>query len=949
MTSSSVQHHDRLAALLERTGMRRASELPPSPAQPRSRPPQPDPGDDHDAAAGPADWGTSAEEDGPSWLPRSAVSGLETVDFRLDWQPNLELAVVPIVRRTAASGPRDGRRIYRWDEAWDARQLQALARGRLDAVAMQVVTLHDAACMAWGQDDPASAARFALAAVQAVIAGKSSICIGGERRQSMPIHRASAGAAVVAVPGGWALTLHDGSDCLDPALVRGFGGPPIRDGVWLAVQADTLLVLDVAPAIVAALARTRPSRDGVVPCLEARDLLDEIEGLRREGIEPRIDTALEIAREASAGRTEMRLANVAGLLYASLRVAPFGDAATWVPGAGEPQALALRDGELVRCERDLNGEIAHALALCHALGLAASQPSSFWWCFDRVETALDFLARLQAQSANLVLRWDSAPMTIAQPPAYLTLRVPSGVDWLGGKVAVDATHVELRALLEAMRDGRRFVEIRGGVWLEIRSRLRRQLHQAKAHFEQSVLEQSVLEQRGLEQRGPEQRGLGQDDGERDEPSTALARWNRTRHLLTEGVAVVADTDDAAGVRAARDAAVERLDARYSAAMAIAVEPPATLQATLRPYQREGVGFLVRTAAWAPGALLADEMGLGKTVQALAFLLHRASAGGALVVAPASVLCVWQREAAQFAPSLRVVVASESVLRRAVPPSPGELWLCSWAGLTRNVRALAGRTFATIVYDEAQMAKNPDTARAKAARALQAGFSLLLSGTPVENRALELWSLFSIAVPGLLGGSQKLFRTGRHADRTDQRRPGRARAGVARGAVLVAPDQGRGRRRLACAHRDRRAGAAEPGRAQAIRDRARCGAGRAAQARSRRANPDLRRDDAAASAGVSPSLGRSALDDGLGQARTCDGASTRAARGGASLLGVLAVHRPPRLGRRGHARRGVQRAAAGRSDQPGPAQGERRFVPDRRHGRDVDQPRSWRHRLDPDRG
>ena len=179
MTSSSVQHHDRLAALLERTGMRRASELPPSPAQPRSRPPQPDPGDDHDAAAGPADWGTSAEEDGPSWLPRSAVSGLETVDFRLDWQPNLELAVVPIVRRTAASGPRDGRRIYRWDEAWDARQLQALARGRLDAVAMQVVTLHDAACMAWGQDDPASAARFALAAVQAVIAGKSSICIGG--------------------------------------------------------------------------------------------------------------------------------------------------------------------------------------------------------------------------------------------------------------------------------------------------------------------------------------------------------------------------------------------------------------------------------------------------------------------------------------------------------------------------------------------------------------------------------------------------------------------------------------------------------------------------------------------------------------------------------------------------------------------------------------------------
>ncbi len=734
MTTTTADHLSRLADLRARTGMRVASELPPTSATPR-------PALAANVLAGPWDREPCepmepepASTAWPSWLPQRSDTERKVLDLRLDRQADGCLAVVPVLR-AASSSAGAGRRVARWDEAWDLRQLRELAPGGLDAATLQVVTLHDAAAIAWGMGDPTAAARFALAAVQAAIAHRSSICVGGEGPTPLPIRKGAAGVAVVAVDGGWALTLSDDGRELDPALVRGSGGAGIFDGVWLRAERGELVVLTVAPAIVEALARSPAGRDGTVPALDARALVAEVDRLRRVGIEPRIHPSLDIAAVASAGRVEMRLARIGGQLHASLRVALFGDAATWVPGAGEATALALRGGELVRCERDLDSELTHATAICAALGLPAVGASLFCWSFDQTDRALAFLSTLQAHSANLALRWDTAPMVIAQEPPDLTLRVPSRVDWLSGTVQIDGAQARLRTLLEAMRDGRRFVEVRGGVWLEIRARLRGQLQRVERHLATSA-------------------------GEGDDPSAALARWNRARDLLRQGVhvevgaePVAAGVDQGAG---AHDLAVERLERLHGQAMAMTVEVPGSLRAELRPYQRQGLEFLVRTAAWAPGALLADDMGLGKTVQALAFLLHRAARGAALVVAPASVLRVWQAEAAQFAPSLRVVVADGATLRVAAPPGAGTLLLCSWAALTRHVDTLAALDFATVVYDEAQMAKNPDTARANAARKVRAAFSLLLSGTPVENRALELWSLISIAVPGLLGDRRDFF-------------------------------------------------------------------------------------------------------------------------------------------------------------------------------------------------
>ena len=167
--------------------------------------------------------------------------------------------------------------------------------------------------------------------------------------------------------------------------------------------------------------------------------------------------------------------------------------------------------------------------------------------------------------------------------------------------------------------------------------------------------------------------------------------------------------------------------------------------------REGYRWLARLAAWAPGACLADDMGLGKTVQALALLLRRARIGPALVVAPTSVGINWEREAGRFTPKLRVRhyrgPGREQLLRHA---GPGQMLVTSYALLSRDREALASVEWATVVLDEAQAIKHADTARARAARGLSSSFTLALTGTPLENRADELWSLFSVIVPGLLG-------------------------------------------------------------------------------------------------------------------------------------------------------------------------------------------------------
>lgn len=194
----------------------------------------------------------------------------------------------------------------------------------------------------------------------------------------------------------------------------------------------------------------------------------------------------------------------------------------------------------------------------------------------------------------------------------------------------------------------------------------------------------------------------------------------------------------------------------------AVDAGADLHATLRPYQQIGLRWLHLLSRLRLGACLADDMGLGKTIQVLALLLVRKRAEGpapSLLVAPASLLANWAQEAARFAPSLRVLVAhtSEMPTQALGGLSEGrlagvDLVITSYGSLHRFawVQATAWRL---AILDEAQAIKNPGTRQTKSAKTLKAGSRLALTGTPIENRLGDLWSLFDFLSPGLLGGAK----------------------------------------------------------------------------------------------------------------------------------------------------------------------------------------------------
>ncbi len=191
----------------------------------------------------------------------------------------------------------------------------------------------------------------------------------------------------------------------------------------------------------------------------------------------------------------------------------------------------------------------------------------------------------------------------------------------------------------------------------------------------------------------------------------------------------------------------------ASAPAAAPALPAGLRATLRPYQEEGFRWLAERAQMGLGALLADDMGLGKTVQVLAMLLHaaeQAGAGASLVVTPVSLLGNWAEEAARFAPTLRVLSYDPKQPLLPHELAAGTLVLASYGQLATRLKEFAALHWDVLVLDEAQAVKNPDSQRAKAVCALQARARFCLTGTPIENSLLDMWSQMRFLNPGLLG-------------------------------------------------------------------------------------------------------------------------------------------------------------------------------------------------------
>ncbi|MEH1837523.1 MAG: DEAD/DEAH box helicase [Nostoc sp.] len=189
--------------------------------------------------------------------------------------------------------------------------------------------------------------------------------------------------------------------------------------------------------------------------------------------------------------------------------------------------------------------------------------------------------------------------------------------------------------------------------------------------------------------------------------------------------------------------------------------PTSFKGQLRPYQERGAAWLSFLERWGLGACLADDMGLGKTVQFIAFILHLkeqdALENPTLLVCPTSVLGNWEREVNKFAPSLKILQyhgdkrPKGKAFLEAVKKH--DLIVTSYSLLHRDIKSLQSVSWQIIVLDEAQNVKNPEAKQSKAVRELEATFRIALTGTPVENRLQELWSILDFLNPGYLGNKQ----------------------------------------------------------------------------------------------------------------------------------------------------------------------------------------------------
>ena len=559
---------------------------------------------------------------------------------------------------------------------------------------------------AWRRRDPGAAGPFLelLAGHPRVLAEGTNTPIRVRSAELELRWRATRGGGVELVP------MVDGERLEEQALQE--LAELSTEALWTRHRDGELIFARLTRPQQALLAHTT-RRGGTFPPVAVPELMQRLE--RFEAVAPvRLDPQLrgrEVDGAASAlVKIEPRPDGSLGLRL-RLRILPGAPAV--VPGAGSEELYAFVAGERVFVARDHSAERRQASALVAALDL---DPVRSWsWDLDDPERALEVLAALRDLPDPPELAWSGPPKRLSREATAddLALRLGQRKDWFGleGTLSVDGLELPLAELLEAIRDGRRFVRLGEQGWIRLSDGLRRQLEATAraARARAGGLEVSPLVTPALE-------ALEEAGAELEAPPT----WRL---------------------------ALERLEQSRT----LEVEAPPELRAELRPYQLDGLRWLARTAHWAPGACLADDMGLGKTVQALALLLRRSAVGPSLVVAPTSVGPGWIREAARFAPSLAVrAYRGQGRERLLAELDAGEVLVTSYDILLRDADALAGVGWGTVVFDEAQALKNATTKRARAATRLEAGFRLALTGTPVENRVGELWSLFATIAPGWLG-------------------------------------------------------------------------------------------------------------------------------------------------------------------------------------------------------
>ncbi len=438
----------------------------------------------------------------------------------------------------------------------------------------------------------------------------------------------------------------------------------------------------------------------------------------------------------------------AGALAVSVRVRPVDGGPVFIAGEGPVQVIAATSDGVRSTRRFLSRELEAVAALAELLDApyVLDIPD---WVVEDPQRSLSLVERLAAAGDRLTVQWRQKPLRIGREVAAdkLKINVNSSGRWfqVAGVAQVDGTTVPLGALLEAARLGRSFFQVSEGHWARIEDGLRRQL---------------IALGRNAHRPAGAQPGAAPGETEISGVNAGLLA-----ELALRGAEVRGD-----------QAWKERL-LRMEEAGALQPALPKGLRAELRPYQVDGYVWMMRLAHWAGGAILADDMGLGKTIQALTVLLARADLGPALVIAPTSLAFNWLREAMAFAPSLNVRLHRGAGRERTLADiGPGDVVVTSYDIAVLDRESWTKR-FSTVVFDEAHALKNAGTQRAQAAVHIDADCRIALTGTPIENRIGELWSLFRVILPGVFGSAEH-FRE-RWVNPIERDRDPDARSGLAR--------------------------------------------------------------------------------------------------------------------------------------------------------------------------
>jgi hypothetical protein len=427
-------------------------------------------------------------------------------------------------------------------------------------------------------------------------------------------------------------------------------------------------------------------------------------------------------------------------LAVAMRVRPLGERGpALVPGAGSKVLLAQLDGVPLQASRDLQLETQTAsqvIAVCTAL--EARETGSYEWLLESPDVCLELLAAVSAVGDGVRVEWPHGkPLTLRGRLGQRSIR--GSLSRVGAEFFLEASAVlddgldlSLAELLRVYVGQSRFVRLEQGDFVELSAELREQLAAIAAARRDNAAR-------------PDEIVL---------PATALAALEPLM-ATTSGLVL-----DAPAVKW-RDEFARVFDSKP--------RPPRGLNAELRDYQVDGFRWLARLGELGFGACLADDMGLGKTVQLIALLLHRGRGGPALVIAPTSVCENWLREIARFAPSLAAKSyagpARESLLSGL---RPRDVLVAGYATLQQDAEALQVIDWGTVILDEAQFIKNAGAQRTQAALALRAGMRVAATGTPVENHAEDLYSLFQFVQPGLLGSAAAFRRRFAPSDDVDGR-------------------------------------------------------------------------------------------------------------------------------------------------------------------------------------